>query len=54
MKVLRTDEVAAMLGVSVSKVYRLIQAGLLKARKEGHALRVYEDSVRKYLGTQSR
>jgi excisionase family DNA binding protein len=51
---LRSDEVAARLGVSVSKVYRPVHDGVLKARKEGYALRIYEESVRKYLRTQGR
>jgi excisionase family DNA binding protein len=51
---LRSDEVAARLDVPVSKVYRLIRAGVLRAHKEGHTLRIYAESVRKYLAKQGR
>ena len=49
MKTLKAHEVAAHLDVSVAKVYHLFRLGVLKGHKEGHCLRIYPDSVRKYL-----
>lgn len=54
MKTLRANEVAARLDVSVAKVYRLFRLRVLKGYKEGHCLRIYPDSVRKYLSKQGR
>lgn len=54
MKTLLANEAAAQLDVSVAKIYRLFRLGVLKGYKDGHALRIYPDSVRKYLSKQAR